>query len=173
MPQPLPSNIVAFDVGQCSLGFVLVARSVAGVCAILLGDKADALIADLRHRFPRADVVQDGDAEMMSKVIRFLDSPETDLDLPLDLRGTAFQHRVWDALRAVPSGSTTSYTELAAGIGLPRAARAVAQACGANKIAVAVPCHRVVRRDGDVSGYRWGVARKQALLARESVARRA
>jgi AraC family transcriptional regulator of adaptative response/methylated-DNA-[protein]-cysteine methyltransferase len=162
---------IHFAVGECSLGSILVARSQKGVCAILLGDNPDALVRDLQDRFPRATLVG-GDAgfeQTVAKVIGFVEAPALGLDLPLDVRGTAFQRRVWQALREIPAGSTVSYTEIAARIGAPNGARAVAQACGANALAVAIPCHRVVRTDGALSGYRWGVARKRNLLDREGV----
>jgi AraC family transcriptional regulator, regulatory protein of adaptative response / methylated-DNA-[protein]-cysteine methyltransferase len=158
-----------FAVGQCSLGAILVARSDVGLCAILLGDDADALTRELQDRFPRARLIG-GDAgfeQWVARVVGFVEAPAIGLDLPLDIRGTAFQQRVWQALQAVPPGETVSYAEIARRIGAPAATRAVAQACGANALAVAIPCHRVVRRDGALSGYRWGVERKRALLARE------
>jgi AraC family transcriptional regulator of adaptative response/methylated-DNA-[protein]-cysteine methyltransferase len=154
----------------CSLGAVLVAATGRGVAAILLGDDAAALARDLERRFPRARIVA-GDAEfaaLVARVVALVDCPAQKVDLPLDLRGTAFQRRVWAALRRVPAGSTTTYTELARAIGALRAVRAVAQACAANPLAVAVPCHRVVRKDGGLSGYRWGPGRKRTLLAREA-----
>ena len=160
-----------FAVGECSLGSILVARSAKGVCAILLGDDPEALVRDLEDRFPRATLVG-GDAafeQVVAKVIGFVERPALGLDLPLDVRGTAFQQRVWQALRGIPAGSTASYTEIAARIGAPTGARAVAQACGSNPLAVAIPCHRVVRTDGSLSGYRWGVERKRTLLRREGV----
>ena len=160
-----------FAVGECSLGSILVAQSAKGVCAILLGDDPEALVRDLEDRFPRATLVG-GDAafeQIVAKVIGFVERPALGLDLPLDVRGTAFQQRVWQALREIPAGSTASYTEIAARIGAPTGARAVAQACGANPLAVAIPCHRVVRTDGSLSGYRWGVERKRTLLRREGV----
>lgn len=159
-----------FAVGHCSLGAILVAASARGVCAILLGDDPDALVRNLQARFPQAGLVG-GDAgfeQWMAQVVGLVDCPKVGLDLPLDIRGTAFQQRVWQALREIPPGVTTSYGELAQRIGAPRAVRAVAGACAANALAVAIPCHRVVRHDGSVSGYRWGVARKHALLAREA-----
>jgi len=161
-----------FAVAECMLGSILVAQSAKGVCAILLGDDADALVRDLQDCFPRATLVG-GDAafeEVVAKVIGFVEAPALGLDLPLDVRGTAFQQRVWQALREIPSGSTASYTEIAARIGAPGSARAVAMACGANRLAVAIPCHRVIRTDGSLSGYRWGVERKRSLLEREGVA---
>ncbi len=160
---------IAFAIAACSLGALLVARSQRGLCAIALGDDPEALLRELQDRFPRAELVG-GDAafeQLVAQVVGFVEAPRLGLDLPLDIRGTAFQQRVWDALRKVPAGETVSYAEIAARIGSPRAVRAVAQACAANVLAVAIPCHRVVRSDGGVSGYRWGVARKQALLARE------
>jgi AraC family transcriptional regulator of adaptative response/methylated-DNA-[protein]-cysteine methyltransferase len=160
---------IRFAVGECSLGSILVARSEQGVCAILLGDDPDALARDLQERFPQAEVIG-GDPEfeeLVSKVVGFVEAPAVGLDLPLDVRGTAFQQRVWRALREIPAGATASYTEIATRIGAPGSVRAVAQACGANPLAVAIPCHRIVRNDGGLSGYRWGVERKRALLARE------
>lgn len=162
---------IRFAIGQCSLGAILVARSERGVCAILLGDDPDALARDLQDRFPQAQLIG-GDAgfeQWMAQVVGFVDAPGLGLNLPLDLRGTAFQQRVWQALRAIPPGHTASYTEIAKRIGAPTSARAVAQACGANALAVAIPCHRVVRSDGGLSGYRWGVERKRALLDREAL----
>ena len=149
---------IRFAVGECSLGQVLVAQSARGVCGIFLGDDADALVRELRDRFPRATIVG-GDAAFartVASIVAFVDSPARGLDLPLDVRGTAFQQRVWQALREIPSGRTATYAEIAARIGQPTAARGVAQACAANPLAVAIPCHRVVRTDGSLSGYRWG-----------------
>lgn len=161
---------IRFAVGRCALGGLLVARSDRGLCAILLGDDRDALIADLRRRFPDVqDGHQDpGAAETLARVATFVEHPGAELGLPLDLRGTDFMQEVWQALRDIPAGSTLSYGEIARRIGAPASARAVARACAANMLAVAVPCHRVVRADGDLSGYRWGVERKRALLAREA-----
>ncbi|SPE40815.1 fused DNA-binding transcriptional dual regulator; O6-methylguanine-DNA methyltransferase [Candidatus Sulfopaludibacter sp. SbA3] len=160
---------IRFAVGECSLGSILVAATERGVCAILLGDNPDTLVRDLQDRFPRAQLIGgDGAFEQtVARVISFVEAPALGLDLPLDVRGTAFQQRVWQALRAVPAGETASYAQIAERIGAPKAVRAVAQACGANALAVAIPCHRVVRHDGAVSGYRWGVERKRALLQRE------
>jgi AraC family transcriptional regulator of adaptative response/methylated-DNA-[protein]-cysteine methyltransferase len=160
---------IRFAIGQCSLGAILVAQSERGICAILLGDDPDVLIRDLEGRFPNAALIggDRGFEGLVAKVVGFVEAPGLGLDLPLDLRGTAFQERVWQALRDIPAGETVSYSELADRIGSPQSVRAVAGACAANKIAVAVPCHRVVRQDGGLSGYRWGVERKRALLARE------
>lgn len=161
---------IRFAIGQCSLGAILVAASARGVCAILMGDDPDALARDLQDRFPRAELIG-GDAgfeRLVAKVVGFVEAPALGLALPLDVRGTAFQQRVWQALRRIPAGKTVSYGELARRIGAPQAARAVASACAANALAVAIPCHRVVRNDGGLSGYRWGVERKRALLKREA-----
>ena len=161
---------IRFAIGQCSLGAILVARSDRGVCAISLGDDPDELARDLQDRFPRARLIGD-DAEfarLVAKVVGFVEAPRLGLNLPLDVRGTAFQQRVWQALRDIPAGRTASYADIARRIGAPTSARAVAHACAANALAVAIPCHRVVRSDGALSGYRWGVERKRALLAREA-----
>ncbi|MFE1572100.1 bifunctional DNA-binding transcriptional regulator/O6-methylguanine-DNA methyltransferase Ada [Comamonas odontotermitis] len=161
---------IRFGVGECSLGPILVAATEQGICAILLGDDADALVQDLQQRFPKAQLAG-GDAAFerwMAQVIGFVDEPSRGLALPLDVRGTAFQQQVWQALRRIPVGSTVSYSELARTLGMPQASRAVAGACAANAIAVAIPCHRVVRSDGEISGYRWGVDRKRALLRHEA-----
>jgi len=160
---------IRFAIGQCSLGAILVARSERGVCAIELGEDPDRLARELQDRFPQARLIGDDPAfdRLVAQVVGFVEAPGRGLDLPLDVRGTAFQQRVWQALRAVPAGATVSYSEIAGRIGAPTAQRAVAQACGANTLAVAIPCHRVVRNDGALSGYRWGVERKRALLERE------
>lgn len=161
---------IAFAIAQTSLGALLVARSARGVCAISLGDDPDALLRELQDRFPRAELVG-GDAgfeRLVAQVVGLIAQPGIGHDLPLDVRGTAFQQRVWQALRRIPPGQTASYADIAARIGSPKAVRAVAQACAANTLAVAIPCHRVVRSDGALSGYRWGVARKRALLEREA-----
>ena len=161
---------IRFAVGECSLGAILVAASERGVCAILMGDDPDVLARDLQDRFPRADLIG-GDAgfeQFVAQVVGFVEAPELGLDLPLDVRGTAFQQRVWQALREIPAGATASYSEIARRIGAPQAVRAVAGACAANALAVAIPCHRVVRNDGGLAGYRWGVERKRALLDREA-----
>src|SRR5579862_620139 len=157
-------------IGACTLGAILVARSAKGLCAIQLGDDPDLLLREFQQRFPRARIVG-GDKRFerqVAAVIRFVDSPKLGLKLPLDVRGTAFQQRVWQALQKVPAGDTISYAEIARRIGLPKSVRAVAQAIAANSLAVAIPCHRVIRSDGALSGYRWGVERKRALLERES-----
>ncbi|WP_374535539.1 bifunctional DNA-binding transcriptional regulator/O6-methylguanine-DNA methyltransferase Ada [Chitinimonas taiwanensis] len=161
---------IRFALGQCALGAILVAQSERGICAISLGDDPEALLRELQDRFPRAQL-NGGEAEferLVATVVGFVEAPATGLDLPLDVRGTAFQQRVWQALREIPPGQTASYAEIAARIGAPRAVRAVAGACAANTLAVAIPCHRVVRQDGALSGYRWGVERKRALLACEA-----
>jgi len=161
---------IRFAIGSCALGSILVASSERGLCAILIGDDPAAPELDLQERFPQARRVRDEQAlaSDLAQVLAFIDVPARGLGLPLDLRGSAFQRRVWQALRAIPSGATASYAGIAARIGAPRAARAVARACAANPLAVAVPCHRVVRSNGNLSGYRWGVERKRALLAREA-----
>jgi AraC family transcriptional regulator of adaptative response/methylated-DNA-[protein]-cysteine methyltransferase len=163
---------IRFAIGQCALGAILVAQSERGVCAIALGDDPDALARELQDRFPRARLIGDDPAfeKLVARVVGFVEAPGVGLDLPLDVRGTAFQQRVWRALRDIPPGTTASYAEIAERIGSPKSVRAVAQACGANALAVAIPCHRVVRSDGALSGYRWGVERKSALLKREAEA---
>ncbi|WP_273793389.1 bifunctional DNA-binding transcriptional regulator/O6-methylguanine-DNA methyltransferase Ada [Brucella anthropi] len=161
---------IRFAIGQSTLGAVLVAASDKGVCAIWMGDDPEELIRDLEKRFPQANLIGADRAfeDLVAEVVGFVEAPGIGLSLPLDLQGTAFQQRVWQALREIPAGKTVSYTEIAERIGAPKSVRAVAQACAANKIAVAVPCHRVVRNDGGISGYRWGVERKRDLLKRES-----
>jgi len=161
---------IRFGLGRCTLGSILVAASERGVCAILLGADAEALVNELEGRFPQAErVTRDAEFErLLAEVVALVEQPARGFRLPLDIRGTAFQERVWQALRKIPSGTTASYSEIAQAIGAPRAARAVARACAANTLAVAIPCHRVVRGDGSLSGYRWGVERKRALLAREA-----
>ena len=167
------NNAILFAVGQCSLGAILVAQSARGVCAILLGDDPDQLVRDLQDQFPKAELVGADQRfeQLVAQVVGFIEAPALGLDLPLDLRGTAFQERVWQALRDIPPGSTASYAQIAKRIGAPTSFRAVAQACGANSLAVAIPCHRVVRSNGELSGYRWGVERKQQLLAREQASK--
>lgn len=161
---------IRFAVGQSTLGAVLVAQSDLGVCAILLGDDPDALVRELEDQFPAATLLAGdrGFEQTIARVVGFLEAPAVGLDLPLDIRGTAFQRRVWEALRHIPPGETLSYSEVAERIGAPGSARAVAGACAGNPLAVAIPCHRVVRRDRALSGYRWGVERKHELLDRES-----
>ncbi|CAM3834781.1 bifunctional DNA-binding transcriptional regulator/O6-methylguanine-DNA methyltransferase Ada [Parendozoicomonas haliclonae] len=161
---------IHFAVGECSLGSILVAQSRKGVCAILLGDDPDQLARDLQDMMPKANLIG-GDSEfeqVIARVVGLIETPTKAFDLPLDIRGTAFQERVWQALRNIPPGTTVTYTEIAEQIGQPSAVRAVANACGKNCLAVAIPCHRVIRSDGSLSGYRWGVERKQQLLHRES-----
>jgi AraC family transcriptional regulator of adaptative response/methylated-DNA-[protein]-cysteine methyltransferase len=164
-------EVIRFAVGECWLGAILVAATEKGVCAILLGDDPDALVRNLQDRFPKAELIG-GDADferVVARVVGFVEAPELGLDLPLDVRGTAFQQRVWQALRETPAGATASYTDIARPIGAPNATRAVAQACASNALAIAIPCHRVVRHDGSLSGYCWGVERKRAMLDREAV----
>jgi len=161
---------IFFAIGKASLGSILVAQSNKGVCSILIGEDPEALIRDLQDQFPKANLIGDeaGYQELVAKVVGLIEQPGTSLDLPLDIRGTAFQQRVWNALQQIPPGTTATYTEIAKKIGMPKAVRAVAQACGANALAVAIPCHRVIKNDGSLSGYRWGVDRKRALLEREA-----
>lgn len=161
---------IRFAIGQCSLGAILVARSHRGVCAIQLDDDPATLARNLQDRFPKAKLIAGGTEfeQWVARVVGFVEAPRLGLDLSLDVRGTAFQQRVWQALRGIPAGHTASYADVATRIDAPKSVRAVAQACGANPLAVAVPCHRVVRSGGGLSGYRWGVERKRALLAREA-----
>ena len=169
-----PNAEIKFAINESSLGLVLVAASEKGVCAVFFGDDANDLTRALEKQFPRARLVE-GDPsfqQLASKVIGFIEDPSLGLDLPLDIRGTAFQHRVWDALRRIPVGSTASYADIAKAIGAPKATRAVARACGSNRIAVAIPCHRVIGSDGSLTGYRGGIERKRALLAKEAKAKR-
>ena len=163
-------EVIRFAVGECSLGLILVAVSQKGVCAIFLGDDPAQLRQNLRHRFPNAQLVGGGRkfARSVAKAVGLVEAPKIGLDLPLDVRGTVFQQKVWQALRAIPVGDTASYAQIAERIGSPTAVRAVAGACAANAIAVAIPCHRVRRTDGSLSGYRWGVERKRTLLEREA-----
>lgn len=165
---------IKFAVGQCSLGAILVAATSKGICAILLGDDPEALLQDLQDRFPNAELTG-GDAAFentAAQVIAFAEHPKASFSLPLDIQGTAFQQRVWQALRAIPPGETATYAQIAKEIGTPSGVRAVAGACAANPIAVIVPCHRVIRMDGGLSGYRWGIERKRALLAKEAAGNR-
>jgi AraC family transcriptional regulator, regulatory protein of adaptative response / methylated-DNA-[protein]-cysteine methyltransferase len=163
---------IRFAIGECSLGAILVAQSERGICAIQLGDDPDALARGLQDQFPQARLIGDDPqfAALVARVVGFVEKPALGLDLPLDLRGTAFQQRVWQALREIPAGKTASYSDVARRIGAPKSVRAVARACATNSIAVAIPCHRVVRNDGALSGYRWGVERKRALLNSEAAA---
>ncbi|WP_231561792.1 methylated-DNA--[protein]-cysteine S-methyltransferase [Nitrosococcus oceani] len=162
---------IRFAIGQCSLGATLVAQSNRGICAIFLDDNAEKLVHDLEDQFPRANLVG-GDAQfeqlIAEEVVGFIEAPSIGLNLPLDIRGTAFQQRVWRALREIPAGSTASYSAIARHIGAPKSARAVARACAVNTLAVAIPCHRVVRSNGKLSGYRWGLERKRTLLKKEA-----
>jgi AraC family transcriptional regulator, regulatory protein of adaptative response / methylated-DNA-[protein]-cysteine methyltransferase len=164
---------IRYGIAGSTLGAVLVAMSAAGVCAIFLGDDSAVLEKDLRQRFADADLRHDDKAlrPILGAVVKLIERPERGLDVPLDIRGTHFQRRVWNALREIPAGKTASYADIANRLGEPKAMRAVAQACGANPIAVMIPCHRVVRSDGALSGYRWGVERKRVLLQRERPAR--
>lgn len=160
---------IHFAVAGCTLGALLVAATARGICALLLGDDPEALVRDLQDRFPNAELVgaEPGFERTVAQVVSFVEAPRIGLDLPLDVRGTAFQQRVWQALRQIPPGRTVSYAELAERLGMPKGARAVASACAANPVAIAIPCHRVVRIGGAISGYRWGVERKRALLELE------
>jgi O-6-methylguanine DNA methyltransferase len=168
----VPVEILSYATGECALGKVLVARSVNGVCAILIGDDHDELEGELAARFPQATLVANEAVvrDDLCKVIRFVDKPTKGLDLTLDMRGTALQRRVWEKLRAIPVGTTVTYTELARWISPLASARVVAGACAANPIALAIPCHRVPRTDGDLAGYRWGVERKRELIRKEAMA---
>jgi AraC family transcriptional regulator of adaptative response/methylated-DNA-[protein]-cysteine methyltransferase len=160
---------IVFSTGESVLGVVLVAKTEKGVCAILMGDDADQLARDLQVRFPHAGL-HHAEVELkavVSKVANFIAAPAMGLDVLLDVQGTAFQQRVWSALQEIPPGATESYTEVARRIGAPACAKEVGEACAANALAVAIPCHRVVRKDGCLAGYRWGVKRKRALLERE------
>jgi len=163
--------VIRFAVGECSLGSVLVAATDKGVCAVTLADNPEVLVKDLQNRFRNATLIgADADFEQtVAAVVGIVERPEEQFTLPLDIQGTAFQQGVWEALRKVPAGSTASYADIARAIGKPTSMRAVAQACGANNIAVIIPCHRIVRTDGNVSGYRWGVERKKELLKREGL----
>jgi AraC family transcriptional regulator, regulatory protein of adaptative response / methylated-DNA-[protein]-cysteine methyltransferase len=166
------AEILSYAIGECALGWVLVARSFEGVCAILLGAGHDELVAELAYRFPRAKLLANATIvhDDLAKVIRFVDQPAKGLHLTLDLRGTPFQRQVWEKLRAIPVGRTVSYMELARWVSPLASARAIANACAANSIALAIPCHRVVRSNGDLAGYRWGIERKRELLRREATA---
>jgi AraC family transcriptional regulator, regulatory protein of adaptative response / methylated-DNA-[protein]-cysteine methyltransferase len=160
---------IFYAIRETHLGWLLVAATETGVCAIEFGDSQPVLDASLRSRFPQAEIIAGHPVyeNWVQSILAYLDRPQNDLDLPLDIRGTAFQRQVWQALQQIPRGKTASYTEIARRIGRPKAVRAVAQACAANKIALAIPCHRVVRSNGDLSGYRWGVERKRKLIEKE------
>src|SRR5258708_40361563 len=166
------ADSISYAISVCALGQVLLARSASGVCAILIGADEHELEADLAARFPKSKLsINEADVhDHLAKVIRFVDRPSEGLGLALDLRGTPFQRRVWETLRTIPVGTTVTYTELAHRIGAPNSARAVAGACASNPIALAIPCHRMVRRNGDLAGYRWGVERKRELIKREAMA---
>jgi AraC family transcriptional regulator, regulatory protein of adaptative response / methylated-DNA-[protein]-cysteine methyltransferase len=163
---------ISYCIARCSLGFILIARTERGICAISLGAEPTSLRQDLERRFPEATlrVVQVSEDALLGRALALVESPQEKGEVPLDLHGTPFQKRVWQALRDTGPGYTTTYAGIAARIGATRAVRAVARACAANPIAVAIPCHRVIRSDGTISGYRWGIQRKQALLEREAVA---
>ena len=164
------STAIRFTCVDCSLGRLLVAHTEKGICAVLLGDDESELIADLKRRFPKADIQQNeiDFARRTQQLLHFIETPQQAFNLPLDIRGTLFQQQVWQALQAIPVGETRSYTDIATAIGSPKAVRAVARACAANALAIAIPCHRVVRNDGELSGYRWGTERKKTLLQREA-----
>jgi AraC family transcriptional regulator of adaptative response/methylated-DNA-[protein]-cysteine methyltransferase len=161
---------IRFAIGDCSLGLVLIAQSTRGVCSVLLGDDRDALRRDLETRFDGAVLIEDahGLEALARSVVAFVESPGSELDVPLDVRGSEFQRRVWNALRQIPAGATATYTEIAERLGMPTGARAVARACATNPLAIVIPCHRVIARDGSLSGYRWGLDRKRALLETEA-----
>jgi len=167
--------VIRYAIDHCSLGWVLAGANDKGLCCIELGDEPDSLRSALQSRFPDTTLEQATEnlGGMLPKVVRFIDGPQSGLDLPLCIEGTVFQKAVWQVLRAIPAGETVSYAELAAKVGRPKAVRAVAGACAANRLAVVIPCHRVVRSNGDLSGYRWGVDRKRTLLAREASRRAA
>jgi AraC family transcriptional regulator of adaptative response/methylated-DNA-[protein]-cysteine methyltransferase len=163
-----PDTDIFFAIGECSLGSILVAESARGVCSILIGEEPALLARNLQDQFPEANLIGCENEALVAKVAALVEKPEAGFALPLDIRGTVFQQRVWQALQEIPSGSTATYSDIANQIGMPGAVRAVAQACAANALAVVIPCHRVVRTDGSLSGYRWGVERKRALLEREA-----
>jgi AraC family transcriptional regulator of adaptative response/methylated-DNA-[protein]-cysteine methyltransferase len=170
------NRMICFAVVECELGSVAIAATKQGICSIQLGDDADELREDLYARFTKARLVED-DAEItefdewVARVVQFVETPDCALDLPLDVQGTAFQRTVWEQLRSIPPGVTKSYTDLAESLGRPKAVRAVANACAANQIALAIPCHRIVRKNGELSDYRWGAERKRELIAREASCR--
>jgi AraC family transcriptional regulator of adaptative response/methylated-DNA-[protein]-cysteine methyltransferase len=159
---------LSYAVGKSTLGSVLMASSAKGVAAILIGDDIPVLVAELRASFPDVALRAVDDDRLIGRVVGLVEDPSGSIDLPLDIRGTPFQEKVWAALRTIPAGATATYSDLAARVGDPKAVRAVASACAANKLAVAIPCHRVLRTDGSLSGYRWGVERKRALIEREA-----
>jgi AraC family transcriptional regulator of adaptative response/methylated-DNA-[protein]-cysteine methyltransferase len=170
MPMDVKNADIRFALATCSLGSVLVAQSDRGICAILLGDEVEAMTRDLEFRFPDATLIH-ADSELgpvVAEVTALVEAPKVGLALPLDVRGSSFQQRVWQALREIPAGKTASYSEIAQRIGAPGSAKEVGEACAANALAVAIPCHRVVKKNGGLAGYRWGVRRKRALLEREA-----
>lgn len=160
---------ISYTIRQSSLGHILVASTAKGIRAVFLDNDPSVLVRNLEKRFPRALLVarEEEPGDLAERVVALAEDPRLSLDLPLDIQGTDFQKRVWQAIRAIPFGETSTYLDIARSIGAPKASRAVAQACGANHIAVVIPCHRVVRKDGHISGYRWGVERKRVLLERE------
>ncbi len=166
----LAAMTIFFALDKCSLGTILVAQSEKGICAVLLGDEPQYLLDDLQQRFPSAELIMGNSAfqTTVMQIMRAVEQPQLKVDLPLDIRGTVFQQQVWKTLRQIPAGETRSYAEIAKAIGSPKAVRAVAGACAANTLAVIIPCHRVVRSDGNLSGYRWGIERKQKLLQTET-----
>jgi AraC family transcriptional regulator of adaptative response/methylated-DNA-[protein]-cysteine methyltransferase len=168
---PHKAEVVRYAIGHCSIGFVVVAKAARGICATLLGDDHTMLLASLQNRLPRAILTEAREkiGDLLMSIVRLIEKPTEcrEIGFSLELRGTAFQRRVWEALRQIPTGQTITYAELARRVGSPRAVRAVASACGANPVAVAVPCHRVIGSDGKLTGYRWGVERKRLLLERE------
>jgi AraC family transcriptional regulator of adaptative response/methylated-DNA-[protein]-cysteine methyltransferase len=163
-------EVIRYTIIDSSIGSILIASSGKGVCCITLGDHPELLLGDLHHRFKNAEIIHGNETfkGLVSQVVGFVKSPQLGLELPLDVRGTEFQQRVWQALRKIPSGSTASYADIARMIGSPSSIRAVAGACAANPISLAIPCHRILRSDGHISGYRWGIERKRILLAREA-----
>ena len=163
------SERIGYSTGHSTLDRVLVAQSAVGVCAILLGDNDDALTMELRAAFPHARIELDPDvAPLVQRVIQLIDKPGEPVELALDIRGSAFEQLVWKALKEIEPGTTASYGEIARKVGDPRLSREVAEACASNPLAVAIPCHRVIKKDGSLSGYRWGFKRKRALLKREA-----
>lgn len=163
---------IRYAIDKCSLGLILAAWTGQGLCAIFLENSASKLKQELQARFPKTQLIEDNEQskKYLRKIIQFIENPSLKMDLPLDIQGTAFQQQVWKVLQKIPAGKVMSYTDVAKKIGAPKAFRAVAQACGANKLAILIPCHRVVRQDGSISGYRWGVERKRILLKKEGIA---